>query len=435
MTNSNELSSILLRYLDNHKACITTFEEKNEGRFFIKVECTKETQPYCDKFKYDYEKFIFKKKFYTHNDIIDYLKSINENREERYTVSNLKGLLNNNPFRPNTQLLKISNENLFYGQKDDNFNIKTEKPLKIIYYNIDLNNYPLNDSEPLINEKNPFFPNILFAFRNIMGLDINEIPNGILFLIPLHQNYFKKIELSKNLLKIQLNNNSAEEKIGLYYHNENSCFPKIVNYNSELKLKFDPTHLEIFLLDNDYQVIDIRKWHLNISNNQFGINYKYSEEEIEKLLLKSENSDHERKDYPTYKTIKDKQQDLMETIVAFANCKGGNILFGVKNSFREISEIDGFLDQTDIEELNKNIRNLIRSHCIPSIPFVLTKNVYKEKNILILEIPEGKVKPYVWRYNNKDKVFIRNGEQDVECNREELIRLCRNKDDQSNIEY
>jgi len=203
MTNSNELSPILLKYLGNHNACITTFEEKKGERFFIKVEYIKETQqPYCDEFNYNYEKLTFKKKFYTHNDLIDYLKSINENKEEKYTIKNLKGLLNNDPFPTNTQLLKISNENLFYGQKDDNFNIKTEKPLKVIYYNIDLNDYVLNYSEPLIKNENPFFPNNFFAFRNIMELDINEIPNGILFLIPLHQNYFKKVELSKNLLKI-----------------------------------------------------------------------------------------------------------------------------------------------------------------------------------------------------------------------------------------
>ena len=38
------------------------------------------------------------KKFYTPKEITDYLKSINENRDEKYTVYDLKGLLFNNPF-------------------------------------------------------------------------------------------------------------------------------------------------------------------------------------------------------------------------------------------------------------------------------------------------------------------------------------------------
>jgi len=193
--------------------------------------------------------------------------------------------------------------------------------------------------------------------------------------------------------------------------------------------------LEIFLLDKDYQVIDIRKWYLNISNNQFGITYKYSEEEIEKLLLKSEYSDHERKDYSSYKMIKDNQKDLMRTIVVFANCKGGNILIGVKDSFKNTDEIKGFLDETNIEEIEKNIRNLIRDHCIPNISFVITKNPYKNINILVLEISEGREIPYVWRYDNEDTIYIRNGEQDVKCRREEIIRLCGNKDNTSNIDY
>jgi predicted HTH transcriptional regulator len=78
----------------------------------------------------------------------------------------------------------------------------------------------------------------------------------------------------------------------------------------------------------------------------------------------------------------------METIVAFANCNGGNILIGVKNSFIVIAEIKGFLDQTNIEEIDKNIRNMIHSHFIPNVSFVLTKNSYKNKNVLVLEIPE-----------------------------------------------
>lgn len=124
---------------------------------------------------------------------------------------------------------------------------------------------------------------------------------------------------------------------------------------------------------------------------------------------------------------------LIETIVAFSNCKGGKILIGVEDIIDEPDKIKGFDDTLPFDVLKKNFEQMIRSHCNPNIEFNLSLDPIKNgKKILIMDIPEGNKKPYVWNFKNTYKVFIRNGESDIQCNRDELINLCCSNDDNIN---
>ncbi len=432
------VSEILKEYINSFDAVISTFKYNTNYPFFIKVECllekNNEKELECE---YKFDNITFTKKFYKNSKLLEYLSDIDSDKGEEFHSNNFKGKLDLDPNNNGDSLVEIILKDLFYGQTNNYFNIEIEKPLRTIFYKLLLNNgFFKNDHEILLEkDEGKFFPKSRIAFNNLMELNMDSVYNGILFLIPLHKRHFKNIELSENNVKLELNEPSKNELLGIYYSKGSIYDSNIIKFIDKVDLKFSPDYLEIILIDDDYHILDRRKWSRNYQNNQYGIMYRYSEDEIDRLFQLKEESCLERKSFPNYDIIKIKEnkQDLIETIVAFSNCKGGKILIGVEDIIDEPDKIKGFDDTLPFDVLKKNFEQMIRSHCNPNIEFNLSLDPIKNgKKILIMDIPEGNKKPYVWNFKNTYKVFIRNGESDIQCNREELINLCCNNDDNIN---
>ncbi|MFQ5631172.1 MAG: RNA-binding domain-containing protein, partial [bacterium] len=103
------------------------------------------------------------------------------------------------------------------------------------------------------------------------------------------------------------------------------------------------------------------------------------------------------------------KSDLAEELAAFANSDGGWILFGVDDN----GEIEGFRPQKNFEEW---IMNLAENNVLPPIvPFMYTYEI-DNKNIIVLEIPKGALRPH-------KPYYIRRGSTKREASREEIRRL------------
>ena len=82
------------------------------------------------------------------------------------------------------------------------------------------------------------------------------------------------------------------------------------------------------------------------------------------------------------------REDLVETIVAFSNCKGGKIIIGAEDKIVDPNNISGFTDTLSEDELKKRMIKIIRSHCKHNIEFNLSLDPIKNgKKILIMDIP------------------------------------------------
>lgn len=116
-------------------------------------------------------------------------------------------------------------------------------------------------------------------------------------------------------------------------------------------------------------------------------------------ILKGENRKRE------FKQQLPSAANISKTVVAFSNGAGGKLIIGVANK----GEILGVIDR-EIMDLPDRISNIIYDTCYPAIiPEIYTENI-DGKNILIVKIYPGNLKPYYIKSEGKLKgTYIRVG--------------------------
>lgn len=116
-------------------------------------------------------------------------------------------------------------------------------------------------------------------------------------------------------------------------------------------------------------------------------------------ILKGESQNVEFKVQRPDKSIK-----YMKSVVAFANGKGGRILFGIDDKTREIVGIPEHMVFQEIDA----IANAISDSCEPTIiPDVYLQNI-AGKAVIVAEISAGRQKPYYIKADGLEKgVYIR----------------------------
>jgi ATP-dependent DNA helicase RecG len=104
---------------------------------------------------------------------------------------------------------------------------------------------------------------------------------------------------------------------------------------------------------------------------------------------------------------------LAKEIVAFANTFGGRILMGVEDD----GSVSGATNITQVEEW---VTNICRQNVIPPIQVVMQIETQNDLNVLHIEVPKGKDKPY---QTNKNQYLVRVGSTNRLASHQELLRL------------
>ena len=89
-------------------------------------------------------------------------------------------------------------------------------------------------------------------------------------------------------------------------------------------------------------------------------------------------------------TVPDKSEKYMKTVVAFANGKGGKIVFGVDDKTLEIVG----MNTENIYKTMDAITNAISDACEPAIRPDVTLQTVKDKTVIVVEILPGAQRPY-----------------------------------------
>ena len=99
-----------------------------------------------------------------------------------------------------------------------------------------------------------------------------------------------------------------------------------------------------------------------------------------------------------------KNNDYLKTVVAFANTNGGKLLFGLDERKREIIGIDDDSLFKVMDTISKSISN----YCELEVRINIYVRNYKNKYLIIVEIPKGALKPYYIKGNRiQNSTYIR----------------------------
>ena len=85
-----------------------------------------------------------------------------------------------------------------------------------------------------------------------------------------------------------------------------------------------------------------------------------------------------------------KSENYMKTVVAFANGRGGRLVFGVDDKTLEIVG----MDPDTIFQTIDSITNAISDSCEPKIYPDVTLQTIREKTVIVVEILPGPMRPY-----------------------------------------
>ena len=85
-----------------------------------------------------------------------------------------------------------------------------------------------------------------------------------------------------------------------------------------------------------------------------------------------------------------KSENYMKTVLAFANGRGGRLVFGVDDKTLEIVG----MDPDTIFQTIDSITNAISDSCEPKIYPDVTLQTIREKTVIVVEILPGPMRPY-----------------------------------------
>ena len=125
-----------------------------------------------------------------------------------------------------------------------------------------------------------------------------------------------------------------------------------------------------------------------------------------------------------FKEVLPKGDQLVKTVIAFANGAGGKIVLGVKNEPKEIVGVP----EDKLFTLEERISSLIFDKCVPTIIPEIYIQAVQGKNLLVVEIFPGSQKPYYLKPKGKHKgAYIRIGSSNRLASHEILETLERQR--------
>ena len=183
----------------------------------------------------------------------------------------------------------------------------------------------------------------------------------------------------------------------LYCEKDRAILKKDVFFDEKCKViptGFIPDYIYMYLLSKETnERLDFRIIHLRWPTLPKGVILEITGEDIRQLIKQGENGRAEFK-----REIGKGVDELVESVVAFANREGGIILVGVDDK----ANIVGIME----EGLEDRVIKILRSHCEPPIEPEMKIYLLDDENILVIQIKEGDDKPYTFRDRG---VYVRAG--------------------------
>ncbi|MEM3390103.1 MAG: ATP-binding protein [Candidatus Methanomethyliaceae archaeon] len=266
----------------------------------------------------------------------------------------------------------------------------------------------------------PAFPSVDSAVHQLVGIRLAYgYRNKLFAILPDYTARLSLRILSRKKIDVILETDASPGDFVCKYHcctNKGNVQGDLVfkERTARLELEGDIERAYLYLLLNkgDGLLLDYKT--LSYEYPAEGVEFAETDENIRALIMGGEN---ERVEFKT-KLPKEKLE-LLETIVAFANSRGGLILLGVDDN----GSIVGM--QEDKKKVEGCIVEWLRRDCDPPVEVPsLNEVLVDEKRVYIIKVQEGTHKPYFIREKGP---YVRAGSTDRLMTRAELEEIYRKK--------
>lgn len=404
-----EVKSLIEKRKDSYGKVRVSSVIKKETNGWRNVFTTFEIQPRdADgqaEHRYDYEYFKIRVSSMELADFVATLnKLVNEAKLEipDWESLNVEGTLQKD----------ISLYSHYRGSNDPLFG--TKWPTNIFTFQVKNEHRGSLPGETLVSLSQPLFDDGYSALEATIGFNRNyssQYLGQIIFLIPNFTARLAQVKIGSKQLTLR-----AEVKAGKHQEllAKVSCglYPQSYRTDAQfdkeevtVPLSFAPNFYTIYLLSkNTGEVLDYKRFGLSWPNLTDDIVIEAGPEDIEEIIKRGENEEVEfKQEFPK------NWEEFAETLIAFANGKGGSILLGVAD--------DGVITGIKDQKIDETIQNCIRTYAEPPLQIKTTKHQVRNEMVVWVQVKEGDNKPYTVRGKG---VFIRAGSTDRNATRDEI---------------
>jgi len=359
---------------------------------------------YASKEKLDYGNLVFFEELISLNSLIEIIKKLLEKGTSTITLGDHE--------------VQVESESLQNGYKYDS----GEEYLDVGWffekyqYRSPPKSFP---PEPIVSKDLPLFPDFRTAVNERLGIDIARSSDifGIVICLPKYGAKIEEVNIGSEEIKLRIQPKDVgiENIIGkLYCERGKEIKHADVEFEDNTGIApigFKPDSMYVTLVSKtDNEILDSRRYYSSWQSLSKGIVIEIPQYELRELISLGETETVE------FKEKISKPEELAETVVAFANTKGGIILLGVDDH----SKVVGFYEHG----CEDTITSILRSHCSPELKCEITKRQVDEKDIIVIRVEEGKDKPYFLRDKGP---YIRANATDRIATRYEIDEIYRQK--------
>jgi len=332
---------------------------------------------YTPKEKLDYGNLIFFEELISLNSLIEIIKKLPEKGTSTITLGHYE--------------VQVEGESLQNGYKYDS----GEEYLDVGWFfeRYQYRSPPKSYStEPIVSKDLPLFPDFRTAVNERLGIDIARSSDiyGIVICLPKYGAKIEEVNIGSEEIKLRIQPKDAgiENIIGkLYCERGREVKHADIEFEDNTGIAtigFKPDSMYVTLVSKtDNEILDSRRYYSSWQSLSKGIVIEIPQYELRELISHGETETVE------FKEKISKPEELAETVVAFANTKGGMILIGVDDH----SKVVGFYEHG----CEDTITSILRSHCSPELKCEISKRQIDEKDIIVMRVEEGKDKPYFVR--------------------------------------
>lgn len=265
------------------------------------------------------------------------------------------------------------------------------------------------------------YPNTAYAVidflnlhrRDEWGMYLND--NSFLIIIPDFRLKIKKMKIIRNKIRVELEYNLLNENdifAQFYIDGDKKVEVPIKNNLIEVDSSKNPQDILAVVLDKKTdEILDYKHYDFRYSEIDPSVEIETHEDIVREWVTRGEN------DFVEFKEVLKHEDDVMKTVVAFANTNGGRILLGVKDD----CSIVGYEEQ--LENTKNRLERMIASKCDPPINFEM-EQVDLGKKITVIKIPKGTSKIYSV---TNGPIYVRRGGSDRFIKPSELFEIFERK--------